>query len=465
MAQKWNLQDIVPPEKRRATAPRTPSKPQPRGMRGEMQPVATAPAQRPPVAQTPTLEEPANYQDRFDNVDAVVERLEIADGRLSRMRRYIVGGVLLAIVLFVGFATTILLSGAEVTIKPKVFDTTVQATFTAKIKPGAGELGYELLTLEEVGEKTVAATGQEEIKAQATGKITVYNAFSSTPQRLIKNTRFESPNGLIYRITDSIVIPGYKKDASGETIPGSVTAEVFADSTGEAYNLANARFSVPGLKGSEQFDKIYAETVEGGIQGGFEGVKFIIDETELATTKQKLDTELRDKLLSRIASEQPNDYIAFDPSVTFVYESLPASEGSGKTAVIKERVRLLVPLFRKSDLASFLAQNTSSSYDKAPVRLDDPKKLTFSYDPPLTEDITTKESLTFKLSGPIKIIWQVDQEKLKKELIGVSKSDVPLLFSKYSSIENAETVVRPIWKTSFPEDTAKITIIESIPGQ
>jgi hypothetical protein len=318
MAQKWNLQDIVPPDRgkrpmRRSVPPeasrRAPSRPEPRQI-GDMRRID---APREQEAAEEAYEDAGAVFDRqpisrsreerdYDETDAAVERLDVADGRLLRLRRYLFGGVALAIILFVGGGITILLSGAEVSVTPKTHATTVQSTFAAKLEPGQGELGYELLMLEESGQVQVQATGKEEASDRAEGTITVYNAFSTSEQRLIKNTRFESKSGMIYRISDSIVIPGYKKNAAGEVVAGSVKAKVFAEGPGEAYNTQNARFSVPGLKDTDQYDLIYAETDATGIQGGFEGTKFIIDENELATTRQKLHMELRDKLLARIPS-------------------------------------------------------------------------------------------------------------------------------------------------------------------
>jgi hypothetical protein len=454
MAQKWNLQDIVPPDRNRKRSPgaseRTPQRERPQDI-----PPRTHERRREPV---PPPEQPEEVY----APDTALERIEVIDGRLSRFRRAILLAVIAAVLLFIAFTATIFLSGAKVTIKPKIHDTTLNATFEAFMRPSGGDLGYELLTLEEIGERQVAATGQEEVKERAQGKITVYNGASAASQRLIKNTRFESPTGLIYRISDSIEVPGMKKDAAGNMTPGSISVEVFADGTGEAYNMTTGRFSVPGLKRTEQYDKIYAEVGEGGIQGGFEGMRFIIDETELATTKQKLHMELRDKLLSRVAGARPNGFVAFDQAITFTYTSLPASEGNGQSAIIKEQARLYIPIFKEDAFASFIAAQAVPGYDKLPVRIEDPKTLTFTYtDSSASVDLSSTERIKFTLAGPIRIIWNYDAEKLKKDLAGVSEEELPDILPQYPSIDTAQAVIRPIWKNSFPENTEEIEVVEA----
>ncbi|MGC8776088.1 MAG: hypothetical protein ACP5QN_02140, partial [Minisyncoccia bacterium] len=79
------------------------------------------------------------------------------------------------------------------------------------------------------------ATGQKNVSEKAQGEITIYNAYSSEPQVLVATTRFEAPNGLIYRLKDRIIVPGAQiKD--GKIIPSSITALVEADQPGEKYN-------------------------------------------------------------------------------------------------------------------------------------------------------------------------------------------------------------------------------------
>lgn len=439
MAQKWNLQDIVPPDRSGS------QKRRPVQSRGSQRPAERREAD--PSA-SPDESEP-------------LTRIEIVDGRLSRMRRAIFIAVAFAIIIFIGLSITILLSGAEITVFPKNRSTTISATFTAKQQPGVGDLSYELLTIEEEGEERVTASGEEEVSERASGIIKIFNEFSSNPQRLIKNTRFESPDGLVYRISDSIVVPGYIKDAEGLIIPGSITAEVFADGPGESYNITETRFTVPGLKGSEQYEKIYAETTVDGITGGFEGMKFIIDENELATKRQELQTELRDTLLSKIQDERPTGFVLYEDSITFTFESLPATEAGGKAAVLHERARLHVPLFNASSFAEHLAQNAVAGYEDEPVRLEDPYTLTFSYPESITgEDVVSQNEMTFNLNGNVKIIWVYDEEMLKNDLLGISKNAIPTVLSGYPAIERAEAVVRPFWKQAFPEDEAEISITE-----
>ncbi len=446
MAKKWNLQDIVPPDRDK------------RPMRRSV-PTKSVRERR---SVTPKTIEPVLVEEAVAPV-APRRPLPRPPRPALPIQKYLLGGTVLATILIVGGAATIFLGGAEVTVTPKIYDTAVQAAFAAELKPGAGELGYELLTLDEEGQTQVRATGQEEASERAEGTITIYNAYSTSPQRLIKNTRFEAASGKIYRISDSVDIPGYTKNDAGEKVPGQITAEVFADAAGEGYNLSAGRFSVPGLKGSEQYDLVYAEATAPGIQGGFEGMRFIVDEEELAAAREKLHGELREKLMGRVKNERPNGFILYEPAVTFSYESLPSEDAGNETALIKERARLRVPLFNEATFAAYLAKNTVSGYGGEPVRLADPQALTFAYagEP---GDLGSKESINFSLKGSARIIWNFDEMSLKRALVGLDEEALPSVLSSYPAIDRAEAVIRPLWKSSFPEEEDEIKVTEVIPA-
>ncbi len=437
MPQKWNLQDIRPP----GSAPQTPREDPLRKPKLDISPRA------PKVAAPEYLSDPD------------LASIDIIDGNSSKRKRVIVTTVIASIILVSSIFVNVLLGGAEITIYPKLRNVSIQANITTYTHPQAEELGYELLTLEASGEKQVKASGKETVSERATGKVFIYNTKSTSPQRLIKNTRFESKDGLIFRIQESIEVPGATKDAKGNITPGSVVADVFADSTGEQYNLPPARFTVPGLKGTEQYDLVYAESTA-GFSGGFEGEKYIIDEAELSTAKQALHLELRDKLLARLKEEQPAGFVVYPAAITFAYDTLPSTEYGESLATIKENARLQVPMFREQEFAKYLAQKSIPEYKGDPVTLTDPSTLAFTYTNATTSssDIATNESLDITLKGTTQIVWKFDEKKLLSELVGIKKTAATTVFSSYGSISNAQAEVRPFWKNSFPTNPNEITI-------
>ena len=437
MAQKWNLQDIRPAG-------------------SSKQPVQDTAPRKPRLDIAPKARRPDPVQ-AFDDADLAT--IDVIDGNEAKRKRVFVTASLGVVIILIGFFTNVLLGGAEITVYPKSRDVSVQSEFTTYANPKAGELAYELLSIDVTGERQVKANGKEQVSTRAEGKIFVYNAKSTSPQRLIKNTRFENSNGLIYRIKESIEVPGVTKDAKGNTVPGSVVADVFADSPGEKYNIEPSRFTVPGLKDTEQYDSVYGESTT-AFTGGFEGEKYLIEESELDTAKQALHVELRDKLISRLKEEKPAGFVVYEGAVNFVYESLPSTEYGDSLATIKEKVTLNIPIFKDTEFAKYIAEKSIPEYTNEDVSLFDPYSLTFSYSEASSTqgNIATAETLTFLLKGSTKVVWLFDELELKNKLISTKKNTATAIFGTYGSISHAQAEIRPFWSNSFPDSTDKIKI-------
>lgn len=429
MTKKWNLQDIHPGDQKKPARTQAPR-------------ARVEKSEAPKVARRQQGTESASYSRR---------KAGKRGGLLIKV------GIVLVLLAIVAIITTMFLRGADIVLYPKHKSVTVQADFEAQTTPAAGELGYELLTLEAEAERQVNATGKEEVSERAEGTITIYNSFSEDSVRLVKNTRFESPDGLIFKITESAVVPGYS-ESDAEKVPGSITAEVFADDTGDEYNLPPTRFTVPGFEGEPEFDGIYAESNQ-AFTGGFEGEKYIIDNTELDTAKTSLHAELREALKARLESERPAGFVLYDDAVTFSFDSLPSTDDGDGLATIKERGRLHVPIFNTNEFAAYIAQKTVAGYEGESVHIENPLEMGFRYDTASsTSSISSEDTIRFKLSGDIILVWDFDEEQLKNDLAGLSKSALPTVLSGYTAIEKAEATIRPFWKRSFPEDTKYINL-------
>ena len=314
MKQKWNLQDIKPPQtKKRRRA---------------------------------SLHESSEHDNSLEG-DSEVQKIKLTDGRKKSRMGYVWATLIFILVLGGGIFISYISSGAEVVVHPRNNNSTVNAEFTAFIKgESATDLHYEIMSLDASGEKQVRATGQEEVTEQARGQILIYNRHTTEPIRLVTNTRFESENGLVFRISDPAIVPGYVRGEDGEIVPGVTQADVFADQPGNEYNLAPTTFTIPGFSGSPEFNNVTAESVD-SMKGGFDGIQVVVEESELQTAQQALRTELRNSLIERLENEKPAGYVMLTGAQVFVYESLPTVEMGSDLATIKEKTTLQIPIFNK----------------------------------------------------------------------------------------------------------------------
>jgi len=427
MEKKWNLQDIKPASERKTR---------------RVEPTSTS-ANSTDDRTAPTSRKPA--------------RVKSGDGNKSKVWMLAVAGVA---IVGLGFIVNIFLGGAEIIVEPRFREVTVNSAFTAYKTAQVGDLPYEILTLEAEGQREVTATGQEEASEQATGEVTIYKSTAGS-ERLIKNTRFESPEGLIYRITESVVVPG-----AVDGTPGSITATVFADEVGEQYNLSPTEFKVPGFKEGGYdalYDAIYAKNST-SITGGFEGVRFIIDEDELAAAKDSLHSELSSALQARLPEEKPAGFVVFDEAVTFDFESQAAVENGDNKATIKEKAILRVPIFVEEDFAGYIAAAIVPGYENELVRIDDYSGLTFEYvnATSTSGSIANNSEINFDLTGKATMVWKFDEEALKNDMAGKNRTAIVNILAAYPAIENAKIITRPFWKRSLPDKTEDIKVVEQI---
>ena len=144
----------------------------------------------------------------------------------------------------------------------------------------------------------------------------IYNNFTSQNQKLIKNTRLETPEGLIFRIGESISIPG-KKTENGKNIPGQIEIAVYADSAGDEYNIGLTDFTLPGFKNDPARYKSFYARSKTKMEGGFSGVIKTISKVELESMKDVLEENLKKSLASQFELEKKNDFIAVKNSGIF----------------------------------------------------------------------------------------------------------------------------------------------------
>lgn len=366
----------------------------------------------------------------------------------------IAGGVGL-ILLTIGFSY--LFGGATVRVSAHVQPVKVDAlSFQAKKDASTG-LSFEVETVERSGVRQVTPTGEENVSIKATGRIVVYNNYATQGQRLIKNTRFETGSGLIYRIPESITVPGIHKE-NGQNVPGSIEVDVVADQPGDPYNISLSDFTIPGFKGTPQYDKFYARS-KTPITGGFVGKRPVVPTADLVQIRTDLEKELRGQLLTQAQAQKPAGYLLYESGATATFELQPTTESNGQ-AVVTEKATLSAIILRAEAFASTIAKGTVAQYEDEPVQLDNPEELTVVF---TGASNPLEESVTGTISGNARIRYTFDPAALQQNLAGKAKEALSTLVNNDPAFKNAiskATVsIRPFWKGHFPVNPKGIRII------
>lgn len=378
--------------------------------------------------------------------------------RRSRLLIWLVAVV--AVVILAGAVAYVFLGDTVVTVTPRThqitFDDSTQFTAYPAATSAAGTIAYTTESIVLTDSATVPATGTEQAQDKATGTITVYNDYSSAPVRLIKNTRFQSPGGMIFRIPASVEVPGKKGSTSGQ-----ISVTVIADQPGESYNIAPAdKFTLPGLKSTpEMYTGVWGRSTE-TFSGGFSGTKPAIQKDALDKARSDIRARLEEKARSAVAERNSENTFAFYDLSTVLFESLPTTPEATGSAKVNEKVTITIPLFSKPAFAGSIASAVSADAEGNMITLT--PGAAFGAKIAGDQKVLGQDPLTFTLSGNATLVWSIDPGPLSDALAGKDQGAFETVIGSFPSIEKAEASIAPFWRRSFPADPAdiKITVVE-----
>lgn len=378
----------------------------------------------------------------------------------SPLRRYVKIGAGIAVLGSLVVAGSMHVAArASITIVPKVIAKDVSAQLTAAAD-GSSALPFAIVSKELQASTMVPAQGVQDVSEAAHGTITIYNEYSATAYPLVKNTRFES-EGKIFRIQESVSVPGYTM-RDGTLVPGTLQARVVAAEVGEAGNIAPTQFTVPGLKGGDEYAKIYARSTE-AFAGGFVGKRARVADTDKASARTAMEEKLAEQLRAQILETQVADQIMYPAAAVITYsddvEAVPDSTTQA-TYVVRGTIR--VPVFSAEALSSALAEASGERGDGETYRLAHPEALTFAYATPVAA-LDEHTVITFSLAGPAVLVAQVPREEFAKALVGAATDDVHSIVTKYPAIDRITYTISVPWKRSFPTNPDRVTIDVVVP--
>lgn len=363
-----------------------------------------------------------------------------------------IGAIIVAIILLLTFV----FNRATITISPKYQDIdSFNQTISFNQDPlDTQSVHFIVATSSLTKNKVLALSETRKVETKASGSIIIYNNYDSAPQRLIKNTRFESPTGKIYRINQSVTVPG--KTASA---PGSLEVVVYADSTGSDYNSDPVDFTIPGFKDSPRYKTFYARS-KGPLTGGMSGTVSLPSLSDISAAKDELALSLSAELKEGLSKIKKDGHLGMYEAVQINYTDNESEllRGESKTyTMIATGYLAFAPL---AELARAIAVNTVRDFSDDPVDLSYGDTLLYTLD---AVNLATSTSFTSRFSGSPRIIWSTDKETLKAAVAGKKRDEFKTVMKTVTSINGAETLFYPLWLTRFPAEVSKITIKETLP--
>ena len=362
---------------------------------------------------------------------------------------WILAGVCVFVLLI---ALAVGLRKTTVTVIPRSHAVVFDASTTFNAYPEAiassSTLVYTLQSFDLEDSALLTTSGTQHAEHKASGTITVINEYSAAPVRLVKATRFETPDGLIFRTPADIVVPGMRG-----TSAGTVDVTVIADVAGTKFNIGPVvKFTLPGLKGGAMFSKVSAKS-NGAMAGGFVGDEPAAAPGEVEAAKSGVRDRLVAAIAERVAAITPGS--AFVGLAVVSYQDEPNTAEGTNGVRIHEKAHVDVPVFNTDVLSHEIARVVSADTEGASIGIVHGN----GYGAMSASTSTLgNEMLTFSLTGSATLVWNVDENALAQALAGKNQGAFQTIVNGFTGIQEARARIEPFWKTSFPTDPTAIRI-------
>ncbi len=369
------------------------------------------------------------------------------------------GLVLIAgIVVLTGYFVAPLFTKVNIAIIPKEMSISVAEKIEAFRKTDTDELTFAVLP--EIN-KTISlempASGNKYTESKASGKIRIINNFSSDSQTLVATTRFTSSKGKVYRIANTINVPGIRDGK-----PGTIEVTVYADQAGSDYNEGLTNFTIPGFAGSPKFDKITAQSIT-PMTGGIIGNIKVVDSVAEAEARKQLKDQLETVLVDEVTKNLPDGFFVNKDTINLNYDIVQVvKDGSAiDKAIFEAKGSALAIMFNKDKFTEILVKEAVGPESaKNPINIADINQLKFEILPDIkTVNPSSIDKISINITGKAHFVWKIDQNKLKNQLLGKPKEDFAEVFKSYGeSIVSGKVSFKPSWSKKFPTNIDKIDI-------
>ena len=348
----------------------------------------------------------------------------------------------------------------------KVLPVSINGTYIipSTSSTSSGTFGYEVVSLSGTASTTVAANQGSFTQTKAQGSITLYNSFSSQSQKIVAGTRLANNSGLVYRLTSSVIVPGYI--TSGVTaIPGSINGSIIADQAGNQYNISGSDsisdFKIIAYKGTAKYSGFYGR-LNGDVSGGFSGTQTVVVPTLLASTTATLQSKLTSDLLNKIKVSIPVGSVMYPNIYSTSFTNPVVSTIDSKTAKVSVTSTLYGIILNKNNLAKFLAGASSTNMFGA-LGYTEPniESLSFSFANQKDFSVLKKTNLITRVNGSFNLVGVIPTNALKQSFAGISIGSTGDILKKYAAvidILHSSAEINPPWVSTVPTDQNRITI-------
>jgi hypothetical protein len=332
--------------------------------------------------------------------------------------------------------------------------------FIANKEVNGESINFMIMIYPEKKMKKVFLTDNKEVSEKAKGTMTFYNEYSLNPQKIVTETFLSDEEGKTYLTKEAVTIPGYRV-VDGKIIPGQADVPIEAFLPGSNYNGEPNNFFINAFKNDIKYNKIYGK-LKTPIIGGMSGVAYSLNEVDKENLVLLINDYYKQELIAKVKASVPSGYILYPKAMEFSYkinEDLLYEES--ETEIEIEELLSVILIKENSLIAGIIKTSLPlvSKYDTREILIPDLDKLDFDFMDPNQQISKEMTSISFKLSGDLRVIWRPNVDELKEKLKGIKKDEALPIFRQENGIASALVKFFPPWKRYFPEELSRINII------
>jgi len=361
--------------------------------------------------------------------------------------------LIILLIVYFAFSKTVIYVTLNPQEKSTTFNIDIKKELTDEEKTGGNVLTGYILKTAVSSQKTFENPNEgEEVPAQATGKVTIYNNFTKV-QPLATTTRLLTSDNILFRIKNRVDVPARGKLEN---------VEIYADIPGASGNIEPSKFTIPGLS-KELQEKIYAESTE-PTAGGLKSAKVVTAENISQAREELINVLMADaKVELEKSPELTTGNIINEQAMARVILNEESSVKAGDEAASFElsiKINAFAVIFDEDEILTVALEKLRDelpidqqikNYDKNNLSY---KVENFNFE---KQEATIKVKFsavaTPKLSSPI-----FDRDNV----IGKDTQEIKAYFSNYEQIKSVEIKFSPFWVRKAPslKDHIEIRIKE-----
>lgn len=372
--------------------------------------------------------------------------------KITEGYKKVIWGFVIVTILIVVIVVYFSAGKAVVKVEPKA--TIVKTDFVADIVTDGGlstnaDLQGVLFEKEVSGSTTGQATGSMVLEGESVGTVTLINK-RTEDQVLVKTTRLLTPDNILFRLSDRVVIPA----------GGTLEASVYADDPTTFTEVQPTTFTIPGLWEGLQ-DKVYAES-KAAIKKTGEAVK-VVNKSDMDMVKDSFTQELISNAIAEIRAELPNQTFELIELETSVLENNFSVEENAQVETFDLDLSVKVKFLGvdRNEIIQLAAERlgtvVSSEQELANIDTNNFSYSIVNYD---DQAQTARIKVHAEGEGVIKAGSEIFN---KDKLVGLSAKGVELYLSNFPEVENVTVELAPFWMKKVPrmKDNVMIEIIKS----